>query len=327
KKRPEWKEGSGRWQLAMAIADPKNPLTARVIVNRMWQQHRGHGFVPTPDDLGNRSAPPTHPELLDWLAATFVEEGWSLKKLHRQIVLSNAYQQSTQTNPAFAERDPNNKLLWRYNLRRMDFEELHDALLAIAGELDRTFGGKPVAISSEGFAKRRAVYTILDRTNPPELLTQFDFPSPDVATGRRHETLVPQQALFLMNSPMVIETARKLVDRPAFAELKSDDDRVTLLYLAIVQRWPTRREVDLGLQYVASNPGGADVKLTADQPAPKISAKDAAKAKKAAPKVAPKQQGRFNTQIGGTFENRLPLDAWAKLAHALFQTNEAMFYN
>jgi hypothetical protein len=139
--------------------------------------------------------------------------------------------------------------------------------------------------------------------------------------------LVPQQALFLMNSPMVIETARKLVDRPAFAELKSDEDRVTLLYLAIFQRWPSRQEVDLGLKYVASNPGGADVKLTADQPAPKISAKDAAKAKKAAPKVAPKQQGRFNTQIGGTFENRLPLDAWAKLAHALFQTNEAMFYN
>ena len=327
KKRPEWKEGSGRWQLAMAIADPKNPLTARVIVNRMWQQHWGQGFVATPDDLGNMSAPPTHPELLDWLAATFIEEGWSLKKLHRQIVLSAAYQQSTQTNPAYAEKDPNNQLLWRYNLRRMDFEELHDALLAIAGELDRTYGGKPVAISSEGFAKRRAVYTIIDRTNPPELLTQFDFPSPDVATGRRHETLVPQQALFLMNSPMVIETARKLVDRPAFAELKSDEDRVTLLYLAIFQRWPTRREVDLGLKYVAANPGGADVKLTADQPAAKLSAKDAAKAKKAAPKVAPKQQGRFNTQIGGTFENRLPLDAWAKLAHALFQTNEAMFYN
>ena len=228
KKRAEWHAGSGRWELALAIADPKNPLTARVMVNRMWQQHWGTGFVETPDDLGNMSSTPTHPELLDWLSATFVENKWSIKSLHRLIVLSAAYQQSSLNNPKFAELDPNNKLLWRYNLRRMDFEEVHDSLLAITGELDLTYGGKPVAISSEGFAKRRAVYTLIDRTNPAELLTQFDFPSPDVASGRRYETLVPQQALFLMNSPMVIETARKLVDRPAFAEVDTDEKRVKI---------------------------------------------------------------------------------------------------
>ena len=105
----------------------------------------------------------------------------------------------------------------------MDFEELHDSLLAITGELNLTYGGKPIAISTDDFAKRRSIYTMIDRANPPELLTQFDFPSPDVASGRRYETLVPQQALFLMNSPMVIETARKLVDRPAFDELKNDE--------------------------------------------------------------------------------------------------------
>src|SRR5688572_3716653 len=182
KKRPEWKRGSGRAELAMAIADPKNPLTARVMVNRMWQQHWGVGFVETPDDLGNMSSAPTHPELLDWLSATFVENKWSLKALHRTIVLSAAYQQSGQNNPAYAEKDPNNKLLWRFNLRRLDFEELHDSLLAITGELNLKYGGKPVAINTDEFAKRRSVYTLIDRSNPPELLTQFDFPSSDVAS-------------------------------------------------------------------------------------------------------------------------------------------------
>ena len=325
KKRPEWHEGSGRLQLAQAIASPTNPLTARVMVNRLWQQHWGSGFVATPDDLGNMSSTPTHPELLDWLASTFVENKWSIKSIQRLIVLSAAYQQSSRTNPAYAETDPNNKLLWRYNLRRMDFEELHDSLLAITGELDRTYGGKPVAISSDGFAKRRSIYTLIDRTNPPELLTQFDFPSPDVASGRRYETLVPQQALFLMNSQMVIETARKLVDRPAFADLKSDDLRVTSLYLAIFQRWPTKKEVDLGLHYVKANPTGTEVALTSEMSAAKLSARDARIAERAA--KAGKQKGKFNTQVGGVYDNLTPLDAWAKLAHALFQSNEATFYN
>lgn len=325
KKRPEWHDGSGRWQLALAIADPKNPLTARVFVNRMWQQHWGVGFVETPDDLGNMSSPPTHPELLDWLASTFIENKWSIKSLHRMIVLSAAYQQSSQNNPEFAEKDPNNKNLWRFNLRRLDFEELHDSLLAITGELNSTYGGKPVSISTEDFAKRRAVYTLIDRANPPELLTQFDFPSPDVASGRRYETLVPQQALFLMNSPMVIETARKLVDRPAFADLKSDQERVTLLYLAIFQRWPTKEEVALGLRYVKSNPTGTDVALTSEMPVAQQSAREARIAAKKA-EMGKKGQNRFNPQVGGVYDNR-PLDAWTKLAHALFQSNEAMFYN
>ena len=325
KKRTEWHTGSGRWELALAIADPKNPLTARVFVNRLWQQHWGTGFVETPDDLGNMSSMPTHPELLDWLAATFVENKWSIKSLHRTIVLSAAYQQSSLNNAKFAEQDPNNKLLWRYNLRRMDFEQMHDSLLAITGELDLTYGGKPVAISSEGFAKRRAIYTLIDRTNPPELLTQFDFPSPDVSSGRRYETLVPQQALFLMNSPMVIETARKLVDRPGFAELKSDKDRVTSLYLAIFQRWPTKEEVAIGLKYVASTPKEIERVAAADPAAANQKARFAAK--KAEMAAGKKQQGRFNTQVGGVYETHAPLDGWTKLAHALFQGNEAMFYN
>ncbi|MBI4623565.1 MAG: DUF1553 domain-containing protein, partial [Verrucomicrobia bacterium] len=325
KKRPEWHSGSGRAELALAIADPKNPLTARVLVNRIWQQHWGVGFVATPDDLGNMSSTPTHPELLDWLAATFVENGWSIKNLHRTIVLSAAYQQSSQNNPQFAELDPDNRFLWRYNLRRLDFEEMHDALLAIAGRIDLARGGRSVPISSGEFAQRRAVYTLIDRRNPPELLTQFDFPSPDVASGRRYETLVPQQALFLMNSPMVIETARKLVDRPLFAAFKSDEERVTALYLAIYQRMPTKAEVALGLRYVKANPTGTAVDLASESPPGPPGARDG---RAAARKMAsPKNQGKFSTRVGGVYDTRTPLDAWTKLAHALFQSNEAMFFN
>jgi hypothetical protein len=322
KKRPEWKSGSGRRELALAIADPRNPLTARVMVNRIWQQHWGAGFVDTPDDLGNMSSPPTHPELLDWLAATFVASGWSIKQLHRTIVLSAAYQQSSQDNPRYSEIDPDNKLLWRYNLRRLDFEQLHDALLAVSGELEFTRGGRPVPIGSEDFARRRAVYTLIDRSNPPELLTQFDFPNPDVSSGRRHSTIVPQQALFLMNSPMVIETARKLVQRVGFAQLKSDADRVALLYLAIYQRMPTKQEVALGLRYVKTSPGGTAIPDHADA-APRAAARPS-RPVAAAPKKA---QGKYSTQVGGVYESRLPLDAWTRLAHALFQSNEAIFYN
>lgn len=329
KHRPEWKKDSGRAELALAIIDPKNPLTARVMVNRVWQQLWGVGFVSTPDDLGNMSAPPTNPELLDYLAATFVENGWSVKKLIRSIVLSAAYQQSSKNNPDYAERDPHNTLFWRYNVRRLDFEEMHDALLTLTGELDPSMGGKPILITSSDFAKRRAVYTMIDRRNPAELLTQFDFPSSEVETGRRYETLVPQQALFLMNSPMVIEGARKLVDRPVFARIDSDADRVAALYLVIYQRMPTKDEIALGLSYVRANPSGTEVNLNPTAPTPKTPRQIAMEKQRqermaAAAKRGP---GRFATQVGGVYDNRVPLDAWTKLAHALLQSNEAIFYD
>ena len=325
KKRPTWPRGSGRVELALAIADPANPLTARVLVNRVWQHHFGQGFVATPDDLGNMSSPPTHPELLDWLASEFVEGGWSIKNLHRTILLSAAYQQSSRTNDKFAALDPDNKLLWRYNLRRLGFEELHDSLLAIAGELDITPGGRPVAIASGDFARRRAVYMLVDRRSPSELLTQFDFPSPDVPSGIRYETTVPQQALFLMNSPMVVETARKLVKHPGFGAIKTDEDRVTTLYLAVYQRMPTRDEIVLGLGYVKANPGGTAIMAEA-KPAP--TPKNVRRARFAARRAAAskRKQGKFSTQVGGTYDTRVPPDAWTKLAHALFQSNEAMYY-
>jgi len=313
--RPAYTQGSGRLQLARDIANPANPLTARVLVNRLWQQHFGEGIVPTPDDLGNQSAPPSHQAALDYLAARFVQDGWSIKKLHRLIVLSATYQQGDSQNPAYAVKDPYNRMLWRYNLRRLDLEEMHDSILAIAGTLDPSVGGKSVRLSSEGFATRRALYTFIDRRNPPELFTQFDFPSPDVPSGRRYETTVPQQALFFMNNPLIIETARKLTRRPEFTKLTRTEDRVLSLYYAILQRPPTLHEIALATSYVKATPATTDVPLRMAPPPP--SPRDQRNPLKRFAETGP---------VGGA-RNEGPLDPWARLAHALFQTNEAVFYN
>ncbi len=330
-KRPDFKDGSGRLELAEAIADPKNPLTARVLVNRIWQQHFGAGFVSTPDDLGNMSSPPTHPELLDYLASRFVEDGWSIKKLHRLIVLSSVYQESGNVNLNYADIDPDNHLLWRYNLRQLDFEEVHDSLLAIAGTLDLKMGGKSIPIGSEDFATRRAVYTYIDRRNPAEILTQFDFPNPSVPTGKRYQTIVPQQSLLMMNSPLVIETARRLTHRPDFLQLTSDEARVASLYLAVFQRPPTSEEIKLSLNYVEANPGGTSSEAPNARPAITEMANRAAQRQaKLAELTAKGAFGKNAPQVepaASAFKSRAPLDAWTKLAHALFQTNEAMFFN
>lgn len=327
-KRAVWNKGSGRVELARAIADPRNPLTARVFVNRMWQQLFGTGFVTTPDDLGNMSSPPLNPELLDWLAARFVESGWSIKQLQRTIVLSSTYQETGAANPAALALDPDNKLFWRASLRRLDFEEIYDSLLAIAGTLDRTVGGKSVMPSSDSFGTRRSLYTYIDRRNPPELLTQFDFPNPNTPTGRRYETTVPQQALFLMNSPLVVETARKLTHRPEFAALESDRDRVGSLYLAIFQRPPSDEEVDLGVRYVRTNPAGKALEVPEPlaQKTARAKAQEALRARQAAlnPKI---KYAADQRPVGSNILPTGPEDAWTKLAHALFQTNEAMFLN
>jgi cytochrome c553 len=330
KKRPEYRSGSGRLELAEAIASPANPLTARVLVNRLWQQHFGEGFVATPDDLGNMSSPPTHPELLDYLASRFVAEGWSVKRLQRLIVLSSTYQESGGDNPKYAEIDPDNHLHWRANLRRLDFEQLHDSLLAIAGTLDPTVGGRPVRIESADFATRRALYGYIDRANPAEILTQFDFPNPSVPSGRRYQTIVPQQSLFMMNGTLVIETARKLTQRPEFLEFATDEERVTSLYLAVFQRPPTTQEIALSLRYVHSTPGSNSVVGANERRMAANNARAAQRQVQQAERAAQNLRGKnvFQGEPGAAaFTNRTPLDAWTKFADALFQTNEAMFYD
>lgn len=326
KDRPTWREGSGRLQLAQTITDPRNPMTARVLVNRIWQEHFGQGFIATPDDLGNMAGAPSHPELLDWLAVRFIEDGWSIKQLHRRILLSATYQQSSRVHPEGLARDPDNRLLWRARLRRLDFEEVYDGLLTIAGTLDRTLGGRPVVPSSDGFGKRRALYFFIDRRNPPELLTQFDFPNPDTPSGKRFDTTVPQQALFLMNSPLVIETARRLTRRPEFAALSRDEDRVASLYLAIYQRPPTAQELRLGLAYVRANPAGAGLEAP-EPPALKTARERRQEERRAAQRAAAGTPRAEQLALAARIEHGGPLDAWTKLAHALFQTNEAMYVN
>ena len=250
-KRKPFQNGSGRLELAQSIASPDNPLTARVMVNRVWQYHFGYGLVRTPGDFGTRGEPPTHPELMDWLAATFMEQNWSVKKLHRQIVLSNAYQMRVQDNPRAFALDPENRLLWRQNRQRLDLESLRDALLSVSGQLDLTMGGKAVDIINAPYTKRRTVYGYIERQNLPGLFRTFDFASPDISTPQRFATTVPQQALYMMNSPFVVDQARALAKREEIANAKNDAERIRALYRLMYGRIPTPDELTLGLSFVA----------------------------------------------------------------------------
>ncbi|HEX3726234.1 MAG TPA: PSD1 and planctomycete cytochrome C domain-containing protein, partial [Pirellulales bacterium] len=171
---PSFTTGSGRWELARAIVDPKNPLTARVLVNRVWLEHFGQALVATPSDFGFRSDPPTHPGLLDYLASRFVERGWSLKALHREIVLSAVYQQASGDRADCRQADPENVWLWKMNRRRLDFEATRDALLAVAGHLNAEVGGQPQANLADPASRRRTLYGFVDRLNLPGLFRTFD---------------------------------------------------------------------------------------------------------------------------------------------------------
>jgi hypothetical protein len=246
--RKPFRHGSGRLELARAIASPDNPLTARVLVNRVWMHHFGQGIVRTPSDFGLRSEPPSHPELLDWLSRRFIEGGWSIKKLHRLIMLSSTYQQSSRDVPANRQIDPLNRLLWRMNVRRLEFEEMHDALLAVAGRLDTTMGGPPVHLEYEPFTGRRAVYAFIDRTHPPSLFATFDFANPDTHSPERYSTIVPQQALYLLNGRFADVQARHLAAR--YAAKADSARRIGQMYRLVFGRVPTRAEVNLGLDFL-----------------------------------------------------------------------------
>ena len=248
--RKPFQHGSGRLELAEAIASRDNPLTARVLVNRVWLHHFGAPLVATPSDFGLRSDPPVNPQLLDYLAARFMADGWSIKKLHRLIMLSSAYQQSSEDNPAYAKIDPGNLLLWRMNRQRLEFESLRDTLLAVAGKLDLTAGGHAVDITTQPFTARRTVYGYIDRQNLPNLFRAFDFASPDTSSSRRFYTTVPQQALFLLNSPFVVEQAESLMSRPEVKAVTVEDKRIKLLYQLAFQRDPSREDLELGRQFL-----------------------------------------------------------------------------
>jgi hypothetical protein len=250
--RKPFTHGSGRLELAEVIASKDNPLTARVMVNRVWAWHFGAGIVRTPSDFGLRGEPPTHPELLDWLAATFMENGWSVKKLHRVIMLSNTYQQSSDVDEKRRSADPENRLLARANRQRLDFEALRDALLATSGRLDAKMGGPAVEITKAPFAARRTVYGFVDRQNLPGVFRTFDFASPDATVPQRFQTTVPQQALFLMNSPFVIEQAKAFAARPDVAKLATTEERIDRMYRLACGRPPVAEEIALAKRFLAT---------------------------------------------------------------------------
>jgi hypothetical protein len=245
--RKPFEHGSGRLELARAIASADNPLTARVMVNRIWTHHFGEGLVRTLNDFGTRSEPPSHPELLDWLAQNFVENGWSVKKLHRLIMLSSTYRQSSTPSEASLARDPQNRWLSHINGRRLAFEELRDSLLTATGELTAESGGKPVPLFGATLVAKRAVYGFVDRQFLPGVYRVFDFPNPDLPSGQRSLTTVPQQALYLMNNRFLLDRARALSRN---GEAYPEKDRITRLYRAAFQREPTAEELNASLNFV-----------------------------------------------------------------------------
>lgn len=245
-----FKKGSGRLELAELIASRDNPLTARVFVNRVWGHLFGDGLVRTPSDFGLRSDTPTHRDVLDHLAVSFMEDGWSVKRLIRSIVMSSVYRQSSDIRAAAVERDPENLLLWRAERRRLDFEAMRDSILSAGGQLDRTVGGESVQIANESPSHRRTLYAFIDRQNLPGLFRTFDFASPDTHSPERPETVVPQQALYLMNNGFVQDAAQAVIGRVDAADL---GPRVSQLYRLVLAREATPDEMQLATSFIESS--------------------------------------------------------------------------
>jgi hypothetical protein len=250
----KFEHGSGRLDLANAIADRGNPLTARVIVNRIWAQHFGRPLVATTSNFGALGEKPTHPELLDDLAVRFMENGWSLKWLHSEIVLSSAYQQSSHIDAAKAAIDPANKLLWRMNRKRLDVETWRDAILLVSGRLDTMVGGKSINPASPD-ESRRTIYSEISRLELNKLLALFDFPDPNTHNPGRVQTTTPLQKLFVLNSPFMVRQAEALRERLAREAGEDARAQIERAYELLYGRSPDDDELALGLVFVGSSAG------------------------------------------------------------------------
>ncbi len=259
---PATEKGSGRLDLAKWLTDPKNPLTARVMVNRVWQHHFGKGLVRTPDDFGSRGTKPTHPELLDYLTSYFVNNGWSIKKMHRLIVLSRTYQMSCIENSELSSKDPDNRYLWTFNRRRISAEEMRDAILAVSGNLDRTRGGphpfpaewkwrysqhRPFVANYP--SRRRSIYLMQQRIRLHPYLGIFDGADTNVATGKRKVSTSPLQALFVLNSEFMHEQSRVFADRMMRTE-SSQKKRIDLAFRLTMGRHATAAEINEAKDYL-----------------------------------------------------------------------------
>ena len=342
-------EGSGRRELALAIANRTNPLTPRVLVNRVWLHHFGAGIVSSPDDFGNMAEKPTHPELLDWLSMRFMDDGWSLKKLHKRILMSATYRQSAnpQVNALVAQKgavdplkvDAANKYLWHANLRRLDFESIRDSMLMLTGKMDTTLGGRPVNITEDPISYRRSIYGYIDRERLSDLQSQFDFADPDMANSKRGSTIVPQQALFFMNNELSIVVARAVAARPEVTGASSEDVRIAQLYKIMYQRSPTVAELKFARDFVRKVAGFIDEPVAKAKPAPIAKApKPTARelmnkpllpsaplvAVEAAPKTKVTGAGLVNE---GVKLDKRPVSPIEMLAQAMVCSNEFVYLN
>lgn len=299
RKLPKDCHASGRRELADWLTDPQNPLTTRVMVNRIWQRHFGKGIVQTPNDFGKRGKAPTHPELLDYLATRFIASGWSVKAMHRLILLSSTYQMSCADNAKHAALDVNNDYLWRFNRRRLSAEEIRDSLLFVSGTLDRTPGGSHPfpAMSTWHFTQhtpfvdvypsdKRTVYLMQQRIRKHPFLELFDGADPNSTTGDRPHNTTPIQALFMMNAPLAHEQAAKFAERIQSLAVK-EGDRISRAFEFVYGRLPAKDEIKVGEAYL--------------------------KAVTAALREA------------GTAENQLATAAWASYSRVLLGSNEFIF--
>ena len=258
--RKPYVDGSGRYEFAQSIATKENTITARVAVNRTWMKHFIEGFVITADDLGNMSEKPSHPELLDYLANDFMENGWTMKRLHRMIVMSNVYRLDSDptANPLVVKKGPvdplkidaGNRLLWRGNLRRLDFESIRDSMILLTGKLNPLVGGQPANITDEPFSYRRSLYGYVDRRRLSDTLSQFDYGDPDQPNSKRNSTIVPQQALFFMNNPLSVEVARAVAARKDVANALSEDQRIVAMFRSMFQRRPSTNEIRVAQEFL-----------------------------------------------------------------------------
>ena len=240
--------GSGRLELAEAIADKDNPLTARVIVNRIWRHHFGRGLVESPSNFGKLGDRPTHPALLDYLAGRLIGSGWSLKALHREILLSSTYTLSSDFDAENFEVDAENRFLWRMNRRRLEVEAWRDALLSVSGELDRSLGGPSAALDLVD-NRRRTLYAHVSRHDLDGLLRMFDFPDPNITCAKRTVTTVPQQQLYVLNSEFMISRARRFAARLT-SNQDSNELRIRRGFRLAFHRPASAREVELGLAFL-----------------------------------------------------------------------------
>jgi hypothetical protein len=262
-------EGSGRLELARRLVDPSNPLVARVMVNRIWKHHFGEGIVRTPDDFGRMGQPPTHPELLDYLASEFIRRGWSFKEMHRLMMLTSAYQMSSRPDPAQTPRDPENRLLHHMPVRRLEAEAIRDAILAVSGRLSRTISGPSVlphlTAHMEGRGRpasgpldtdgRRTIYINARRNFPVPMLVAFDYPINFSTNGRRVVSTVPEQAMTLMNDPFIVQQSERWAGRALAEPGKTFEQRVDALYQAAFSRSPSDAELRHAMAFLKEQKG------------------------------------------------------------------------